>query len=191
MKPEFEAKFLAIDKAKVRTSLTKAGALLKKPEAMQKRIVFKPPRGHGLPGGWLRVRDEGDVITMSLKLATGHAIGDIKEICLTIDNFAEGVEFLLSIGCEKTAYQESKRELWLVDGVEITLDEWPFLEPFVEIEGATKHAVKRVSEKLGFDYETAYFCPISKVYNLKYGCSEDSWITQPPNLVFGSKNPFL
>jgi hypothetical protein len=31
------------------------------------------------------------------------------------------------------------------------IDEWPFLEPFIEVEGGSELGVRQVSEKLGFD----------------------------------------
>ena len=32
-------------------------------------------------------------------------------------------ELLNTLGCQERAYQETKRELWKLDGVEITIDE--------------------------------------------------------------------
>ena len=135
MNIEFEATFTNIDKDEMRAKLSSVGARLVRSEYMQKRFVFTLPKGHEIPGGWLRVRDEGDKITMSLKVISGNTIEDQKEICLTVNDFNEAVLFLESIGCVQKAYQESKRELWMLDDVEITIDEWPFLEPFVEVEG--------------------------------------------------------
>lgn len=190
MDTEFEATFKDIDKNEVRKILLSVGAKLIQKEHLLKRVVFKLPEGHEIPGGWLRVRDEGDKITMSLKVVDGDRIEDQKEIYLVVEDFKKAQLFLTTIGCVKKADQESKRELWLLEDVEITIDEWPFLEPFVEIEGKSKKKVKEISEKLGFDYGKALFCAVDKLYSLKYGIPEEV-IDKAPKIIFNSKNPFL
>src|SRR5688500_10028548 len=108
---EFEATFTNINKEEMRAKLQKANAKLVKKEFLQKRTVFDLPSGHKIKGGWLRVRDEGDKITMSLKIVDGEKIENQKEIQLKVDDFDNAVGFLATIGCSKKAYQESKREL--------------------------------------------------------------------------------
>lgn len=191
MAVEYEATFLEVDKDDVRKRLKKAGADLIKPEFLQKRFIFSLPKGHEIEGAWLRVRNEGDKITMSLKIVDGNKIEDQKEVCLTINDFETGREFLESIGCQRKSYQETKREIWELDGVEICIDEWPFLEPYVEVEGKTEKEVKIVSEKLGFDYSTAWFCACSAIYNKKYGIPEKDVNGKIPKIVFDMENPFL
>jgi adenylate cyclase, class 2 len=138
---EYEATFLNIDIEDTRIRLDASGATLARPVFLQKRAVFFLPKGHEVEGGWLRVRDEGDKITMSLKVVNGTTISDQKEICLTVDSFEEACDILTAMGCTQKAYQETRRELWTLDGVAITIDEWPFLEPFVEVEGGSEKAV--------------------------------------------------
>lgn len=186
---EYEATFENIDKNEMRTKFKKAGAKLIRPEFLQKRIVFYLPNKQR--HAWLRVRDEGDKNTMSLKIIDGDKIQNQKEICLDIDNFNKAVEFLTVIGCEKKGYQETKRELWELDSVEITIDEWPFLEPFVEVEGKSEQDVKKVCAKIGLNYDKALFCAIGELYKRKYGVSLDYINNKTPLLTFKSKNPLL
>lgn len=68
---EYEATFADIDKDAMRRKLSGAGAVLTKPEFLQKRVVFALPAGNEIVGGYARVRDEGDRITMSLKVIDG------------------------------------------------------------------------------------------------------------------------
>jgi len=191
MEIEYEATFVNIDKDEIRAKLKNAGAHLERAEFLQKRAVFHLPSGHEIKGGWARVRDEGDKITMSVKIIDGDKITDQKEICLTIDNFNEGVTLLKTIGCEEKAYQETKRELWKMGGVEVTIDEWPFLEPLVEIEGKDEKTVRDVSEKLGFDWPSARFCCSGTLFAEKYHFNEDVFNNQTPKLIFEMDNPFL
>lgn len=190
MNIEYEATFINVDKDEIRARLEKIGAERIYPEFMMKRVVFELPSGHEIRGGWLRVREEADKITMSLKITDGGKIEDQKEICLKIDNFDEGVKFLNSIGAEQKAYQESYRELWLIDGVEVCIDEWPYLEPYVEVEGKSEPEVKAVSAKLGFDYSQALFCSVDTLYNKKYGVPFDIINHQTKRITFNDSNPF-
>jgi adenylate cyclase class 2 len=187
---EYEATFLNTDKDEIRQRLESAGAELIKPEFLQKRFVFNLPGKQGT-ASWLRVRDEADKITMSLKSIEGNKIEDQKEINLTIDNFERGIEFLQAIGCQRKSYQETKRELWKLDGVDVCLDEWPFLEPFVEIEGQSEEEVKAVSRKLDFDYSKALFCAVGLIYSQKYNLPVEVIDNETPKIVFDMKNPFL
>lgn len=191
MEIEYEATFLNINKEEIRKRLKKAGAKLVKPEFMQKRVVFSLPNGYKKECAWLRVRDEQDKITMSYKEIKGKNIEDQKEINLVIDNFKAGEELLKAIGCQKKSYQETKREIWGLDGVEICIDEWPFLEPFVEVEGKSEKATKRVAEKLGFNYSEAFFGAADIICQKKYGISLDRINNKTPKICFNMKNPFL
>lgn len=188
---EFEATFTNIDKGKIRKILASIGAKLVRSEYLQRRIVLSLPKGHEIKGGWLRVRDEGDKITLTLKVVDGDQIENQKEVFLKIDDFEKAEQLLDLIGCKKRAYQESKRELWQLGDVEITIDEWPFLEPYVEIEGKSKEVVEEVTDKMGLDFSKALFCSIDKLYALKYNISTDVINNQIPELKFDSKNPFL
>jgi adenylate cyclase class 2 len=194
MQTEFEATFLNIDKSIIRNKLNSIGAKLIKPEFLQKRVVYNLPTGHEIEGGWLRVRDEGDKITMSLKIVKKDSseITDQKELQLIINDFNEGDELLKLIGCEKKAYQESRRELWMLEETEITIDEWPFLKPLVEIEGKSEAEVIKISEMLGFEYSTAYFGSADGIYAKEYDIDVDVINEQTPLLTFDMKeNPLL
>lgn len=190
MYTEFEATFPNTKKSDARAKLKKAEAKLVRSEYLQRRTVFNLPEGHEIKGGWVRVRDEGNKITMSLKIVDGDKIENQKEIQLVVDDFDEAVAFLEAIGADKKAYQETKRELWELGGTEVTIDEWPFLEPFVEIEGKSEESVKIASKKLGFDYSKARFCSVDTLYAEKYGFSEDVFNNQTPLVLFDMENPF-
>jgi len=190
MQTEFEAKFTNINKDRIRGYLKKLNAKLIKPEFFQKRIAFHLPK-KTVKRGYLRVREEGDKVTISLKYVIGRKIEDQKETQLVVDSFENAVSLLRNIGCEMKAYQETKRELWQLNGVDITIDEWPFLEPFIEIEGKSENAVRSVSQKLGFDYKKAVFGAVDTLYNQKYGVPKDIINNHTPEITFSGRNPFI
>jgi len=190
MNIEYEATFLDINKEEIRKKLKDIGAKLIRPEFLQKRFNFIPPKIL-TKYSWIRVRDEGDKITMSYKAIEGDKIEDQKEIDLTVNDFNKAIDFLEVIGCKKKAYQENKRELWNLDNVEICIDEWPFLEPFVEVEGKSEKEVKAVSEKLGFDYSQAWFCAVGLLYSKRYNMPPEVIDNEISEITFDIKNPFL
>jgi len=191
MEIEYEAVFTNIEPESFRAVLTSAGAELARAEYMQTRSSFNLPESVLTQKGWARVRDEGDKITMSVKSIEGEGIESQKESCVTVDSFKQAESLLTQLGCDKKAYQETKRELWMLDGVEVTIDTWPFLEPFVEVEGSSEAVVKAVAEKLGFEWAAAKFCEVDTLYSEKYDISTDQINNHTPEILFDMDNPFI
>lgn len=191
MNIEWEAKFLNINKEKLREKLISVGAKLVKPETLFKRVVFYLPKGHEIEGGWLRVRDEGDKITMSLKATVNGSIDNQKETMVVVDDYNNARQLLTGIGCIEKAYQETKREVWELNNVEITIDEWPYLEAYSEIEGPSEEEIKKVAELLGFDYSQAVFGSADQVIGKKYNIPEDAVNNEISRIVFNEPNPYL
>ncbi|MEI6886646.1 MAG: CYTH domain-containing protein [bacterium] len=193
MKTEYEATFLEVNKDEVRAKLLSVGAKKQYDEFLQRRQNFNFPKGHEIEGGWVRVRKEYGKTTMALKIVkVDGRIDEQKEIQLNIDNFENACELLETLGCKRKAFQESKRELWTIDDVEVTIDEWPFLYPYIEVEGNSEEAVKQVSIKLGFDYSKAYFGSIDGLYQKKYNIPLERINEETPEILFSmEKNPFI
>lgn len=193
MNIEYEATFPDINKSEIRGKLKSVGAELSKKEFLQKRHNFYPPKSSGIRNlGWMRVRDENGKITMTLKIRGDESIIEgQRELEVEVDSYNRVKEMLEILSCEEKNYQETKREIWKLDDVEIMIDEWPFLEPFVEIEGKNEKKVKEISEKLGFDYTEAIFGPVNIQYDKKYNLPEEFVDIKVKKLVFKGKNPFI
>lgn len=192
MKTEYEATFLGIQKDELIAKLKSLGATLERPEYMQRRVTLELPEGKRVPGTWLRVRDEGDKVTLTLKSVDGKSIDGQKEILVAVSDLAGTVALLESIGCERKSYQESKRELWRLGDVEIFIDTWPFLEPYVEVEGPSEDTVKDAAARLGFDYEAAIFDTVNGIYKQKYGKTLDELDSDVlKSFTFEIRNPFI
>ena len=85
---------------------------------------------------------------------------------------------LEAIGMKMKSYQETKRESWLLDDVEIEIDTWPWIPQFVEFEGKSEEIVINISAKLGFNWEKALHGSVETAYQAIYNVSEDeinSW----------------
>jgi hypothetical protein len=48
------------------------------------------------------------------------------------------------------------------------LDEWPWLAPYIEIEGVGDEQVRDVAERLGFAWEDAVFGGVANAYASQY-----------------------
>lgn len=190
LQTEFEATFANIDKDFIRNLIREKGGELVKKEFTQKRKVFNFPESNINKDGFVRVRDEDGKITMTLKIFKGINIEDQKEAEVVVSDFNTAALILSELGAREKAFQETKRELWKINGVEIMIDTWPFLETFIEIEGKNEEDVRYVSERLNFNWEDAVFAPVTELYKRKYNISEDRINNDTPKIVFDMENPF-
>jgi len=188
---EFEVTIPNVEISEARRRLRKAGAFLREPLHLQKNIMLFLPKGREIKGGWLRVREEKDKVTMSLKIVDGGKITDQKEFEFIAENAADACEFLEKMGAVEKARSEKRRENWDLDGCEISIDEWPFLESFIEVESRNEDSVRAAVEKMGFEYGKCRICAVDVLYHEKYGISEDAVDNHTPRIIFDMKNPFL
>ncbi len=170
MKTEFEAKFFPINKDIFRKVLSNAGAKLKQKETRMRRVIYQ--LGDNSIRKWLRVRDEGQNTTITIKeIVNPTAIDGIREIEIKTDDFIKTCNLFESMGLQLTSYQENDRETWELDNSMITLDTWPGLDPILEIEGDSIDHVKQLIQKLHLDFKDAIFGSIDMLYKDKYGIS--------------------
>ena len=180
MNNEIEASFLDVNKDGLRKKLKAAGAECIKPEIMMRRTVFDSG-----PHSFARVRDEGDKIVMTYKnFEDEDSIMGVKEVNLIVNNYDDAVKFIAGCGLEQKAVQETYRETWVLDGVEITIDTWPWIPTYTEIEGPSEEAVWSVAERLGLKKEDAMFGAVDKIYNHYYGVDMDIVDFETPIINF-------
>lgn len=179
MQIEIEAKFLDIDKDKIRKLLNDNGAVLVHAECLMRRKNFDYPDARlEKIGGWIRVRDEGDKVTLAYKQLIDRTIEGTREISLVVEDFDKISNLLLAIGLDNKSYQETKRERWELDGVEVTIDTWPWIPTFVELEGESEEKLKSVAEKLSLDWSKSMHGSVETAYQACYFVSEeeiDGW----------------
>ncbi len=179
MKKEIEATYLSVDKDAVRKKLKDAGFVLQTPEYTMRRKTFDFPNISLGQKKWGRVRQESDKVTMTVKEIRGSGINDTYEVELVVHDFDTASAFFEACNIPAKAFQENMREVWKRDGVEATIDTWPGLNPFVEIEAETEGMVREVSEELDFDFEKAVFGSIDLVYEKELGIPAATIITLP------------
>lgn len=188
MEIEYEAKFLNADKEEVRARLIACGAALQRPEFLQRRWILDLPGQTVSRGAFLRLRDQGNKCTLTWKEYPTGAVQHPKELEIDVGDFDTTLEMVKVLGCKPTSYQENYRELWTLDGAEICIDTWPFMETYVEVEAKSEKEVEIVARKAGFDWSQALFLGVNKVFQHKYG--EHVHLRDLPELTFSMPNPF-
>lgn len=184
MHDEIEAKFLRVDHDELRKRLTDVGAQCVTPERLMRRRNFDYPDGRlNLVNGWVRVRDEAGKITMSYKQLNDRTLTGTKEVNLVVHDFDQACEFLRAIGLIEKSYQESKRESWKLGDVEIELDEWPWVPPYVELEAPSEEALRTAAQTLGLQWEQACHGSVEIVYSDVYDVTDDD-INQIQQITF-------
>lgn len=167
MYSEIEAKFLDINHDKIRQRLKDLGAQLEKPLRIMRRVTIDTPHMK-TKDAFVRVRDEGDKVTITYKQFDQLSVDGAKEIEVTVSHFEESIALLAAAGLKHGSYQESKRETWKLGNTEIVLDTWPWLKPYIEIEGIDIKTVKSTSKSLGLKWKDAVFGDVMAAYRIQY-----------------------
>lgn len=182
---EIEATFYEIDKDEIRAKLKELGATLVYPEFLMRRVVYETGKH-----SFARVRQEGNGVVMTYKkYVDDTVITGCKEVNVKVDDYEAANLFMHGIGMQEKANQDSYRELWELDGVEVTIDTWPWIPTYIEVEGPSEEAVWAVSEKLGFKKEDAHFGAVDHVYNYYYGVDMDIVNSATPVINFEIEPP--
>lgn len=189
MKTEIEVKFLDVNFDKLRDKLAELGAHLEQPMRLMRRVIIEPPE-LAAKDAFVRVRDEGNKVTLTYKQFDDHkAFSGVRELELTVSSFETMIAIFEQLGISYRSFQESKRETWRLDDVEIVLDEWPWLKPYVEIEGQQEQHVKDMASRLGFEWEKAVFGSVTVAYRHQYPDMQEHLLVTLPRIAFGEPIP--
>jgi adenylate cyclase class 2 len=181
MKHEYEAKFLSIDVADLKTRLKDLGAVQAFPRTLLTRKIFENDALEG--GAWIRLRDEGTRSTLTLKQVTdATTIDGTTEIETEVTDLHAMAEILAHLGLAEVRYQENYREEWRWGETAFDFDTWPGLPTFVEIEGPDEASVRQAAAALGLDYSQARFGSVDEIYKTELGRD----ILAEPTLLFAS-----
>ncbi len=153
---EYEVKFLHVDVAELEQRLAVLGATKQGEYFYRRRIFDYPDLRLDAAGSWVRLRDEGDKVTLSFKKRLGIKGGGesddgMEEHETVVSDFDATGRILEGAGLIEKFYQENKRIRWAKDGIEFDIEFWPMLEPYLEIEASTEEGVQEGVRMLGFD----------------------------------------
>ncbi|MEO6109478.1 MAG: CYTH domain-containing protein [Candidatus Saccharimonadales bacterium] len=169
MKTEIEVKFLHVDHDDVRTKLEAIGGVCDQPMRLMRRVLIEPDFiNKAGRDAFIRIRDEGHQVTVTFKEFKNESLTGAEEREIVVSDFDEAVAIFGEAGLHYRTFQESKRETWNVGDVEVVLDEWPWLETYIEVEGPSEARVREVSAELGFSWDDAVFGSVDRAYKLQY-----------------------
>lgn len=164
---EYECTVLNIDPLKMESKLKKLGAK-NKGERFQKRYTydFNPVNKNA----WIRLRTNGDETTLTIKeIVDRDAIGGTKELEVTVGDFDTTNEILERLGYHHRNYQENKRISYELEGVDITIDTWPLIPTYMEIEGSSESEVLKILKLLDIDDKDVTTLDVESIYRKIYG----------------------
>lgn len=189
---EYECKFYPVNKEEYRKKLESLGAVLTIPERKMIRTIADSILNPMLTkNNYIRVRQEGNLIRLSYKTTadqTGN-LTDQKEIDVEVSDFDKTVKIFESLGLKFGYIQETLREEWEYKGAQITIDTWPGLDTYSEIETTSEEKVKEIAADFGFDWNKKIITAAAEIYSRVYKIEIDEVLEKIKNITF-ENNPF-
>ena len=112
-----------------------------------------------------------------------------KEVNIIVNDYDDAILFLKGCGLTAKAVQETKREIWILDSCEISIDTWPWLPTFMEIEGPSEDEVWAAAQILGYTKAQAKFGSVDSTYQHYYGVDEEIVNQHTPEITFEMTPP--
>lgn len=103
------------------------------------------------PNKWLRLRKNNDKVELTIKhIFNKHneKIQKVQEFEIDVSDLEEANKLLEQLGIIRRNYQEKIRHSYKFGNAEIETDEWPNLEPYMEIECDDEKLITEIINKL-------------------------------------------
>ena len=144
---EFETKVVDFNAEEIILKLKDMGAK-ETPEILLRRYVFDI---ESEDIEWIRLRAIGEktFLAYKKKIRGNVALGKTEEIEVEVSDFDKTAEILSKVTFKRVFYQENKRHQFDLDGVEYSIDLWPFIPPYIEIEAKSEERVHQALSELG------------------------------------------
>ena len=142
---EYEYRYFDFDKKQILKLLEENGGI-QKGHYLFRVMIFTHPLDKT---SVIRIRDEGYRITMTYKENTNKEFQNENEVI--INNFDQGVNIFLGLGCKKKYYFEKMREIWEIKNTEIVFDISPGLTEIMEIESKSNKELLEIVSLLNLN----------------------------------------
>jgi adenylate cyclase, class 2 len=170
---EIEVKFLNIDPQAMEQKFVELGAKKVFDRIFKSRVFDYPDLRLNSQAAWIRLRDEGDKITLSFKQRQG-AQGDggqtndtgMTEHEVTVSDFEATSNIFFGAGFIQKFYEEKRRIRYMLGDVELDIDYVPLLDPYLEIEADDWAKIDKTIEVLGLDTKDKKIFSAFQVYQL-------------------------
>lgn len=144
-------------------------------ELLNNSELLKIIEGYGInPNKWIRLRKNGEKASITVKHILGrktlrsgvrvHDINNVLEFEIQIDSFETAKTLLEQMGYYHKNYQEKRRIQYTYNSLEIVMDSWPHIPPYIEIEGKNEDDIFNLLSKLGYKKEDTVSMNTDDVY---------------------------
>lgn len=141
-------------------------------DTLEKSTTFNKEIAQKLinPYKWLRLRKNNDKVELTLKHIyekDQSNIQKVKEYEINVSDINEANELLENMGIVKRNYQEKNRISYKYKTAEIEIDQWPLLEPYMEIECDDGDVIDEIVNKLELNDKEIVSLNTVQLYNRK------------------------
>ena len=178
---EIEVKFLDVDVTALELKLSNIGATRVFDRIYRRKVYDYPDLRLNADNSWVRVRDEGDQVTMGFKQRMNTSSSDgssndggMNEVEMVVNDFDAATLFLEKIGMKRKFYEENRRIRWVKGDIEFDIDYWPQLKPYLEIEAKKWSQIDDAIGLLGLDPSDKKIFSTYQVYQLE-GIDENDY----------------
>ncbi len=171
---EVEVKFLNINQAELESKLTDLGATKLFDTVYKRKVYDYPDLRLNSQNAWMRVRDEGNKVTVSFKQRLDTTSqdgstndGSMEEVEIEVSDFAKTCLIFDKLGLTPKFYQENRRIRYTLNDIEFDIDTWPELSPYLEIEAASWDKIDEGIKLLGLNAEDKKVFSTHQIYALQ------------------------
>ena len=127
---------------------------------------------------WIRLRTTNDKTTLTIKEIFSqedeYPIDKLKEVEFEVSDFNFADKFLNEMDFYCDSHQEKRRIQYKLNNLEIAIDFWPMINPYIEIEGKNQEEIYDLVKKLGYNENDAVVMNTDSVYT-RYGINRQDY----------------
>ncbi len=167
MPKEYEVDILNINREEAVARLNELGAKhvgTHHFRRMEFRLEGDSDAGHS----WIRVRTDGKKTTLTMKTYNLGGFNPMDEYEVETGGFEDTIRIMSRLAKSRCIYFENDRDAYRLDDLYITLDKWPEIPLFMEIEAPDEAKLRAAAAMIGIKGELIGNCVINDVYK-RYG----------------------
>ena len=163
MATEIEARLLGVDVPALEARLRAAGAE-RTEDGLFREVLFHLAGTRDV-NGYVRVRDDGTRVILTYKRRrVDAALRRADEIEVIADDFDRAVALLDGAGLTRMQYREKRRTSYRLGDATISLDRYPGIPPYAEVEAPTDESVRQACRAIGLDPGAHFSGGVNEVY---------------------------
>ncbi len=162
MPTEVEARILGIDVPQLSRRLEAAGGE-RTEDALFREVLFYCVSGNPLE--YVRVRDDGRQVLLTHKRRGMDAeLREAAETETTAGDFHAAVAIFDGAGLRRMMYREKRRTSYRLGDATVSIDQYPGLPPYAEVESTDAATVREACVRLGIDPDSHFPGGVADVY---------------------------